>query len=148
MPMQQRIRMDDLATWFFEDLLPPDTRITYCQNNRSNIRTEAQRRIADSDRTHNRACNAFNTLVRHGGDVIGLDFGDFDVQNDITGDEHRLAAGIGGMTNLLGGKEESVVEAILDATQDPEVIAEQLSAALSRQSHHSSCIDRRLPRTA
>jgi len=114
MPMQQRIRMDDLATWFFEDLLPPDTRITYCQNNRSNIRTEAQRRIADSDRTHNRACNAFNTLVRHGGDVIGLDFGDFDVQNDITGDEHRLAAGIGGMTNLLGGKEESVVYGLGD----------------------------------
>ena len=35
------------------------------------------------------------------------------------------------MINLLGGKEESVVEAILDATQDLEVIAEQLSAALS-----------------
>ena len=42
----------------------------------------------------------------------------------------------GGMTNLLGGKEESMVEAILDAMQDSKVIAEQLSAALCRQSHH------------
>ena len=131
MPMPQRIRMDDLATWFFEDLLPTDTIITYCQNNRSNIGTEAQRRIADSERTHNRACTAFNTLVRYGGDVLGLLFGEFDVRNDITDDLHRLAAGLGGMINLLGGKDDPVVEAILDATQDPEVIAEQLSAALS-----------------
>jgi hypothetical protein len=34
-----------------------------------------------------------------------------------------------GMMNRLGGKKSTEVKAILDATQDPKVIAEQLSKA-------------------
>jgi len=51
----------------------------YCQQNRSNIVTEAERRIADSERTHINACTSFNTLVQYGGDVTGWDFEDFEV---------------------------------------------------------------------
>ena len=117
MPMPQRIRIDDLATWYFKDLLPPNTQITYCQNTHSNIATKAQRLIADSERIHNLASNAFNTLVRKGGDILGLLFGYFDVQNKITDDLHRLAASIAGMINLLGGDDDPIVEAILDTQQ-------------------------------
>jgi hypothetical protein len=106
-----------------------------------NIATKAQRLIAESERIHNLASNAFNTLVRNGGDILGLLFGYFDVPNKITDDLHRLAASIAGMINLLGGVDDPVVEAILDATEDPNMIAEQLSAALSSKSlYHMSVI--------
>jgi hypothetical protein len=74
--------------------------------------------------------------VRNGGDILGLHFGYFDVRNEITDDLHRLAASIAGTINRLGGVDDPVVKAILDATEDPNVIAEKLSAALSRKNHY------------
>ena len=65
--------------------------------------------ITDSERTHNNSCTSFNTLVQYGGNVTGWDFQDFDIQNDITDNSHRLAARIGSMINRLGGEEASVV---------------------------------------
>ena len=47
--------------------------------------------------------------MQYGGNVTGWDFQDFDVQNDITDNSHRLAARIGSMINRLGGEEASVV---------------------------------------
>ena len=58
------------------------------------------------------------------------------VWNDITDNSHRLAASVGSMINRLGGEEASVVEAILDVTHDPNVMAKQLSEGVGPQSHH------------
>jgi polysaccharide deacetylase 2 family uncharacterized protein YibQ len=67
--------------------------------------------------------------------VIGGYKGELDMERP-PNDEEVAAASIAGMINLLRGDDDPDVKAILDATEDPNMIAKQLSAALSRKSHY------------
>jgi RNA binding exosome subunit len=72
--------------------------------------------------------------------VIGGYKGELDMERP-PNDEEVAAASIAGTINLLGGDDDPDVKAILDATEDPNMIAEKLSAAHSRKSHfHMSVI--------
>ena len=68
-------------------------------------------------------------LITHHVLIAGYQ-GQLDMES-LPNEEDVAFAKMGGMMNRLGSKKSTKVIAILDATQDPKVIAEQLSAALS-----------------
>jgi hypothetical protein len=71
--------------------------------------------------------------------VIGGYKGELDMERP-PNDEEVAAASIAGTINRLGGKDDPDVKAILDATEDPNVIAEQLHQLCSRINHISNVL--------